>query len=155
MLGEDQEQFESLLNAAHEADALTPEERAKSWAVISGDGWHDTISRNNSFRSADLARIFSIVVIPDIAEQSAAGAIAKWAAQAPAPMIEGLLVAAQQASRETWQLAMNILEPALAVRWASERYLPDLLDRDAVARYGTERSISGAAAGFRNPFRRR
>jgi hypothetical protein len=113
---------------------MTPEERGKSWGVISSVGWYETICRNNDFRSGDLVRIFSIIVIPEMAEQPPAEVIARWALEAPVPMVESLLAAARMAGTGTWDTVMEILEPALAYRWTIERFIRDYWDDSRAAR---------------------
>ena len=125
LLGEDQELFQSMLDSIREVGDAAPVEREKSWYVISGTGWYENTSRNNSFRSGDLAGIFALVVIPELAGQLWAEAIAKWMMDAPVPMVEGLLAAAQADGPEAWDAAMEILEPVLAYRWTIEHYMRD------------------------------
>jgi hypothetical protein len=125
LLGEDQELFQSILDGIRQAGEADPAEREKIWYVISGTGWYENISRNNSFRSGDLAGIFALVVIPELAGQLWAEAIAKWVIDAPVPMVEGLLAAAQADGPEAWDTAMGILEPMLAYRWTIEHYMRD------------------------------
>jgi hypothetical protein len=125
LLGEDQELFQSILDGILQAGNAPPQEREKSWYVISGTGWYESICRNNSFRSGDLASIFALVVIPELASQLWGEAIAGWLTEAPVPMVEGLIAAAQADGQETWDTAMGILEPVLAYRWMIEHYLRD------------------------------
>jgi hypothetical protein len=125
LLGEDQELFQSILDGIHRAGEMPLEEREKSWYVISGTGWYENIARNNSFRSGDLASIFAQVVIPELAGQLRAEEIAQWAMEAPVPMVEGMLAAAQADGAEAWDAAMGIVEPVLAYRWMVEHYLRD------------------------------
>ncbi|HEX4832665.1 MAG TPA: hypothetical protein VH478_16400 [Trebonia sp.] len=131
MLTENQGQFQALLDAFRHGEPITPEERGKCWSVISASGWYENIGRNNNmFRSDDLSVIFELVVLPDLAEQPAPVAIARWAREAPVPMIQGLLAAAMKAGAETWNAAMAILEPALAYRWTIERFIRDHWDEN-------------------------
>jgi len=123
--GEDHELFQSILDGIYQTENATPEEREKSWYVISGTGWYENICRDNRFRSGDLASIFALVVIPELADQLRAEAIAGWVKKAPAPMVQGLLAAAQADSQEAWDTAVEILEPALAHRWIIENFMGD------------------------------
>jgi hypothetical protein len=154
LLGKDPELFQSLLDGIYQASAVTPEEREKSWSAISG-GWYENIGRNNSFRSGDLARIFTLVVIPDLLSPPRAEAVATWALEAPAPMVEGLLAAAQADGQETWDAAIMILEPTIALRWMVEHYLRDYWQgvRTVRPHAGTEHVDS--KAGFLGGLRRR
>jgi hypothetical protein len=129
LLGEDQELFESILDRVYQAGGLPPEERGRCWGVISSPDWYEHISRGNSFRSGDLARILGLIVIPELAEPPAE-AIARWALEAPVPMVEGLLAAARMAGPDIWEIVMDILEPALAYRWTIASYMRDYWDGD-------------------------
>jgi hypothetical protein len=156
LLQEDQQRFESILDAIYlAAGEMTAEERGRSWDVISGTGWYENICRNNSFRSADLARIFTIVVIPELADQRPATVIARWALEAPAPMVAGLLAAARMTSTAAWNAVMDILEPALAYRWTAERFMRDHWDVDRAVRPGTDLGRGDAKAGLFGRRRRR
>jgi hypothetical protein len=150
LLGEDQRQFESILdNVYQEADGITPEERARSWDVITRDAWYENTCQHNSFRSMDLARILHIVVIPELADNDqAVQAIARWAVQAPDPMLEGLGTAARVTSSQMWQLVTAILVPALACRWAVDHFMRDQWDGDRVARSSADLGRRAARPGF-------
>jgi hypothetical protein len=125
LLGEDQERFLSVLEDIGQTGNATPEEREKSWYVISGAGWYENVSRNDSFRPGNLASILALVVIPELAGQLRGETIAGWAEQAPVPMVVGLLAAAQADSEEMWETAAGILEPVLAYRWMKEQFAGD------------------------------
>jgi hypothetical protein len=128
LLGENQPLFESILDSVYLASDMPPEERGRSWEVISSNGWYESISRNNDFRSTDLANIFGVIVIPALAEQPPADTMARWALVAPLPMVEGLLAAARMNGTEMWNTVMEILEPALAYRWTIEHFVKDYWD---------------------------
>jgi hypothetical protein len=128
LLGEDQELFESILDRLYQAGGLPPEERGRCWSIVSSADWYEHICRSNSFRSGDLARILGLIVLPELAERPPAEAIARWAVEAPAPLIEGLLAAARMAGPEMRDIVMDILEPALAYRWTIEKYMRDYWD---------------------------
>jgi hypothetical protein len=134
LLPEDQRTFESILDSVYLASDMPPEERGRSWEVISSNGWYEGICRNNGFRSTDLANIFGVIVIPDLAEQPPAEMIARWALVAPLPMVEGLLTAARMSGAEMWNTVMEILEPALAYRWTIEHFMKDHWDDRRVVR---------------------
>ena len=97
LLGEDQRVFESYLDDIYQvvSASMTSAERTKSWDVISATGWYENICQRNNFRSRDLATIFTLVVIPEFAGQPPAEVLARWAIDAPAPMVDGLLEAAK------------------------------------------------------------
>ena len=158
LLGEDQPLFESILDGIHQSGGVAPEERARSWDVISGAGWYENICQYNSFRSRDLAGIFFLVVVPELAEQPPAEVIARWAVEAPVPMVEGLLAAATAAGPDMWNLVMEILEPALAYRWARENYLRDRWDGARAVRphvsHGRDDGKGGIFGKRRRPGRR-
>ena len=138
LLGEDQALFQSILDSVYEV-TLTSDERGKSWDVICHRDWYENICRNNNnFRSRDLAKIFGIIVIPEIADQTSSQAVAKWAAEAPPPMIKGLLEAAGQAGEEMWNSVMGILEPTLAYRWTVDHYIQECWDEGRVVRSNAE-----------------
>jgi hypothetical protein len=141
LLGDDQRLFESVLDSVYQASDMTPEERGRSWDVISSSGWYENVCRNNGFRSTDLADIFVVVVIPDLAEQPPAEVMARWALDAPVPMVEGLLAAAKMTGAEMRNTVIEILEPALAYRWTIEHFMKDYWDDRRVARSyaGSER----------------
>ena len=156
LLEEDQDRFESTLDGIYlAAGGMTPEERARSWHVISGNGWYENICRNNSFRSEDLPRIFSIVVIPELAEPGVAQVIAGWALEAPVPMVAGLLAAARRASHDAWTTAMDILEPALAYRWTDERFMRDHWDASRAMRHNPDPKRGDGKGSFLGKRRRR
>jgi hypothetical protein len=133
-LGEDQTLFESMLDSIYRAGQISLEECARGWEVISCNNWYENISRNNAFRSEDLANIFGLVVIPALADQPPAEVIARWALEAPVPMVEGLLAAASRVGTETWNIVMGVLEPALACRWTTEHFIRDYWDDHRVVR---------------------
>jgi hypothetical protein len=156
LLEEDQERFELMLNGIYlAAGGMTADERGRSWDVISGHGWYENICRNNSFRSEDLARIFSIVVIPELAEPGLAQVLAGWALEAPVPMVAGLLAATQRVSTAAWNTVMDILEPALAYRWADERFMRDHWDASRAVRLTTDPGRGDGKAGLFGRRRRR
>jgi hypothetical protein len=134
LLGEDQRLFESLLDQICRVNDMTPEERGRSWDVISSNGWYENICRNNSFRSTDLSNVFDVVVIPALAEQPSVEVLATWALKAPVPMVEGLLAAARMAGAEMNNTVMEILEPVLAYRWTVDNFMKDYWDSRRIVR---------------------
>ena len=131
----DPAEFDSILDAIHRVGILTPEESRRSWSVISSNDWYGYASRLNGFGPEDLAVIFGLVVIPDLdGAQPGAERIARWALEAPPPMIEGLLNAASTGGVGTRETAMRILEPALAYRWTAEHRMPGLWDKNRAVR---------------------
>jgi hypothetical protein len=150
LIGEDQALFESILDGIHRASVLTPEERRRSWGVISDRAWHTNVTRNNGFRSGDLTIIFSLVVIPGLVPYAPANVIAKWALDAPPPMIQGLLAAATRAGAGMPETVMQSLEPALAYRWMTEHYMPEYWDDSRLVRPdpGLARRGDGSRPGW-------
>jgi hypothetical protein len=158
LVRDDTEQFNSTLRRIQDAgQSDDPNDRAKSWEVISSKYWYDNIARHRNFHIVELAGIFGIIVIPELAEPAAADAadaIVQWACAAPPPMIGGLLAAAKMASPEMWQAVMRLLEPVLAARWTADYLPPELWDADRVMR-SAELARGEGKRGVRNPFRRR
>ncbi len=122
LVGNDAEQCDSILRRIPQIGRQPddPNDRVKSWEVISDHNWYDNISKNYTFHPDTLATILGLVVIPDLDEPDAAETIARWAVKAQPAMIGGLLAAAQQAGADNWQSVMRILEPVLAARWADQ-----------------------------------
>lgn len=99
----------------------------------------------------ELARIFQVIVIPDLDRPRLAREIADWAAVAPAAVISGLLGAGRgeidrdRSWAEKYQAVMMLLQPALAQRWVAENGLAADWDPSLVAR--TRRMGRGADLG--------
>jgi hypothetical protein len=158
LVGNDTEQFESILQRVLQPgrQPIDPNDRVKSWEVISHYDWYDNISKFREFHLQEIARIFGIVVIPDLVGQDAPEAIARWACNAQPLMISGLLAAARQTSPDTWQAMMRILESVLAARWAADNLVADQWDADRVLSSAAEFARSDNRRGLfnRNPRRR-
>jgi hypothetical protein len=156
LVGNDAQQFGSILQRIFQAGAqsVDPNDRIKSWEVVSHSDWYDNISQFQEFYLEDLATIFGIVVIPELAGPDAPEAIARWARNAQPPMVSGLLAAARQASHDTWQAVMRILEPVLAARWAADNLLPDQWDADRALWSAAELGRGDNKRGFLNLRRR-
>ena len=156
LVRDDTEQFNAILRSIqHAGQSDDPNDRAKSWEVISNKYWYDNIARHRNFHVAELAGIFGIVVIPELAGPGAADAVIQWACTAPPPMIGGLLAAASMTSPEMWQAVMRLLEPVLAARWAADRLPRDLWDDDRVVRAAAELARGEGKRGVVNRLRRR
>jgi hypothetical protein len=156
LVRDDTEQFNAILRSIQDAgQSDDPNDRAKSWEVISNKYWYDNIARHRNFHVAELAGIFGIVVIPELAGPAAADAVIRWACTAPPPMIGGLLAAATMASPETWQTVMRLLEPVLAARWAADCLPAGLWDADRVMRSAAELARGEGKRGVVNRLRRR
>jgi hypothetical protein len=131
-----------------------PDDRPKSWAVISNNDWLININKYREFRLEDLAKIFYIVVIPELPNPVSVETIVRWAYHAPRPMIGGLLFAARRADLDTWQTVMQILEPVLAVRWTVDSSIQDLWDNSRPIRAVTEPGSGDNKRGVFGRFRR-
>jgi len=140
LVGDDAGQFDSILRRIFQVGSQSddPNDRAKSWEVISNNDWYNNLCEHHIFYLGDLAEIFGIVVIPELVGPNAAEAIARWAYYAPPPMIGGLLAAARKAGPGTWQAVMRILEPVLAARWTADNLIQDQWDTSRVIRSTAE-----------------
>jgi hypothetical protein len=81
-----------------------------------------------TLHSDELARIFQVIVIPDLDRPRTGREIADWAATGPPAVIGALLGAARgesyrSRSGDKYQFMMALLQPALARRWAAENGL--------------------------------
>jgi hypothetical protein len=110
-----------MLDAVLRARDISPTEREKSWRIISTQDWYEKINKIKVLRPGDLEGILAMTIIPDLAQPSAVEDIARWARDAPVPMIDCLLGAAQADAEETWIYVMKLLTPALASRWANDK----------------------------------
>jgi hypothetical protein len=153
MAGQDRAQCEECLRAIDERDFTDPDDRQDSWRIISSADWCEGVCKN-AFHPSELAGIFRVVVIPELAVPGAAEAFGRWALKAPPPMIGALLAAASEAGDETWQSVVGLLEPFLALRLVSDSFIKDYWDTDRAYRFAAEFG-RGEGKGFRNPFRRR
>jgi hypothetical protein len=106
----------------------------------------------------ELARIFSVILIPDLDRPRVGREIAEWAALAPPPVIGGLLAAArgdaraERAGWEKYQAMMSLLQLPLAQRWAAENGLRAEWDSSFGARsrrVGRGPEMSRGFLGFR------
>jgi hypothetical protein len=156
LVGNDTGQFDSILRRIFQAgrQSVDPNDRIKSWEVISHHDWYDNISKVQEFYLEELAGIFGIVVIPELAGPDAPEAIARWACNAHPSTISGLLAAARQASPDAWQAVMRILEPVLAARWAADNLLADQWDADRALWSAAELGRGDNRRGFLNLRRR-
>jgi hypothetical protein len=102
--------------------------------------------------SDELARIFQVVIIPDLDRPRVTREVAEWAAAAPPTVIGALLGAARgesyrSRSGEKYQSMMAQLQPALAQRWAVENGLQAEWDPGLAAR--ARREAGRGFLGFR------
>jgi hypothetical protein len=135
--------------------SVAPDDRRDSWDVIRANGWYERISQENSFYKEDVARIFRIVLIPELGQPDVAENIARWARNAPDRMIEGLLLAAKKTDPETWHYVMRILEPVLALLHAHRGEFADQWDPAWAARpAGYQGRGDGRGSGLWNRLRR-
>jgi hypothetical protein len=107
---------------------------------------------DRTLHSDELARIFQVVMIPDLDRPRVAREIAEWAAAAPPAVIGALLGAARgesyrSRSGEKYQSMMAQLQPALAQRWAVENGLQAEWDPGLAAR--ARREAGRGFFGFR------
>jgi hypothetical protein len=117
--------------------------------------WCTDTSRpaDRQLHADELARIFSVIVIPDLDRPRVGREIAEWVAMAPPPVIGGLLAAARGDSRveragwEKYQAMMSLLQPPLAQRWAAENGLRAEWDPSLAAR--SRREVGRGFLGFR------
>jgi hypothetical protein len=113
-------------------------ERQQARRVLSHPGWYDSVTRNTGSKltARELARLFQIVVIPDLGKaDDVAERIGGWADTADPEMVCGLLMAARDTggkertglrSRKSrkdhpGEQVRQIMLPRLARRWASEQ----------------------------------
>ena len=76
----------------------------------------------------ELAMIFQIIVIPDLADATVAKKIADWAEHAQPVIIASLLRASRISGDDTWHSMMQILQPKLAYRWTIIHHMEMLWD---------------------------
>lgn len=157
LVGDDAGQFDSIMRGIFQAGRQSddPNDRVKSWEVISNIDWYNNICKHRGFYLVELTEIFGIVVIPELVGPAAAEAIARWAYAAPPPMIGGLLAAARKASPEMWQDVIRILEPVLAARWVADWSIQDQWDAGRVMRSIGELGRGEYTRGIFGRFRRR
>lgn len=131
----DAQEFEFILQRILDPGAQPDTtERLKARREISKSQWYDTIYERfgDEFSVDTLSTIFQVVVIPDLPNSAIANEIADWARYMPPAVIGGLLAAAKISGDAPSRLMMDILKPALADRWATERRIGKT--RDSVAR---------------------
>jgi len=117
--------------------------------------WCTDASRpaDRQLHADELARIFSVVVLPDLDRPRVGREIAEWAAMAPPPVIGGLLAAARgdsRAERTGWEkylMMVSLLQLPLAQRWARENGLRAEWDPSLAAR--SRRDAGRGFLGFR------
>jgi hypothetical protein len=133
--GHDRESAQKYLDEIRHRDSLDDiRERHDCWNIVSNTDWCERVYQ--SFQPAELAPIFKLVAIPDIAEQGWAEPIGRWSLRAPMPMIGGLLIAASEVSddrkvnEDTWQAVMGLLEPFLALRLVTASGITNQWDAD-------------------------
>jgi hypothetical protein len=126
----DPARFRSYLEAIFRLRGIDdPDDRRRSWELISGKYWFSHVSKCEVLQQGDLAEIFSIVLIPELRRGGVREeAIANWALDVPAQMIAGLLAAVAEAADQR-PVVHAILEPVLAVRWARDWSMEGLWDR--------------------------
>lgn len=154
LAGDDDAQFKSILRRIAQTGDQSddPDDRARSWHVISNNDWYINICKRHAFSVQDLAEIFRVVVIPDLTGQVAAEGITRWACEAPPTMIGGLLAAARRASPGTWKDVMHILEPVLAVRWTADQMIQDQWDASRALRLAAGSGRGGNKRGAKRHF---
>jgi hypothetical protein len=130
LVGSDPARFRSYLEAIFRLRGIDdPEDRRKSWELISGKYWFSHVSKCEVLQQRDLAEIFSIVLIPELRRGGVREeVIANWALDVPAQMIAGLLAAVTEAADQR-PVVHAILEPVLAARWARDSSMEDLWDK--------------------------
>jgi hypothetical protein len=155
LAGDDPGRFDSILRGISQAGGQLADlnDRLKSWEVISNNDWYANICKHHVFGVTELAEIFGIVVIPDLVGPDAAEVIARWAYDAPPPMVGGLLGAARKASPETWRAVIRILESVLAARWAADNSIQNQWDADratwSTGDFGRSENKRGILGHFR------
>jgi hypothetical protein len=157
LVSADAAEFDAILRSISRADRREgdPDDRLKSWEVISNNDWFNNISKHREFYVKELAEVFAIVVIPELAVQAdPPAAIVRWADEAPSRMIGGLLAAAKQDSPEMWQVVIRLLEPVLASRWTVDNSIQAHWDASRAWWALADLGRSDAKQGIRNRFRR-
>jgi hypothetical protein len=130
LVGSDPARFRSYLEAIFRLrDVDDPDDRLKSWELISGKYWFRNVSKCEVLEQHELAGIFSIVLIPELRRGGVREeAIANWALDVPAEMIAGLLAAVKEAEDQR-PMVHAILESVLAIRWIRDKSMEDLWDK--------------------------
>ena len=117
-------------------DILSPDsqpdnaDRVKARREVSKDEWYRNIrTKFGKILWVDgLARIFQIIVLPDLEDPTVAKKIADWAEHAQPVIIASLLTASRISGDDTWLRMMQILQPNLAYRWTIWQHMEVLWD---------------------------
>ncbi len=115
---------------------------------MSFDDWYDSVAESSGYRldARELARIFQIIVIPDLGKaEDVTERIGGWAVDADPQMICGLLMAAHDAAlkertrliprkskKDPVEHVWQIMRPKLAMRWIHENGIAQRWDPDAL-----------------------
>ena len=116
----DAQEFDFILQGILGPD-IQPDtaDRVKARREISKGEWYKTIREKfgKLLGVNELARIFQVIVIPDLEDSTVAKKIGDWAEHAQPVIIASLLTASRIAGDDTWHRMMQILQPNLAYRW--------------------------------------
>ena len=143
----------SSLDETGQRASLGLAERGECWNIVSDTSWCDRVYEG--FQPAELSGIFTLVAIPDIAEQGWAEPIGRWSLTAPMPMIGGLLIAASEVSEETWRALMGLLGPFLAQRLVNDSRISNQWDNNLAWQAAREFKPPEPRGGRRTLFRRK
>ena len=145
-----EEEFAPIMRAIYAAAGQSADhaERIRCRKTVSNEHWYRNVCAqlDGQPHVNDLAMIFGLVVIPDLAEPEVIEVVAEWAAHAPPQVIGGLLAAAKENGTDAWQLMMRVLQPVLAYRWAVEAGVGS--SWDAVAALGPVSGQGRPRRGF-------
>jgi hypothetical protein len=110
--------LQDILSAEERPDAA---DRVKARREVLKDDWHDEIREKfGDALSIDMLRtIFQAIVIPDLDDPAVAKEISDWTGNANPAVIHSLLAAARVSGDGSWEQMRDIIEPAIAHRWAA------------------------------------
>jgi hypothetical protein len=124
------------------------DERQEARRILSFDDWYDSVAENSGCEldARELARIFQIIVIPDLGKaEDVTERIGGWADSADPQMVCGLLMAAHDAAlkertklmsrkskKDPVEYVWQIMRPRLAMRWVRENGIAQRWDPGAL-----------------------
>ena len=127
----DVEEFDFILRGILSPDSQPDTaDRVKARREVSKGEWYKNICEKfgKVLWVNELAMIFQIIVIPDLADATVAKKIADWAEHAQPVIIASLLTASMISGDDTWHSMMQILQPKLAYRWTIGHHMEMLWD---------------------------
>ena len=127
----DVEEFNFILRGILSPDSQPDTaDRVKARREVSKGEWYKNICEKfgKVLWVNELAMIFQIIVIPDLADPTVAKKVADWAEHAQPVIIASLLTASKISGDDTWHSMMQILQPKLAYQWTIIHHMDMLWD---------------------------